>query len=267
MKTVKILSVLAVLLMCTVSCMAKEIKTVVFKTSPEMHCANCEEKIKSNLRFEKGVKDIQTNLEDKIVTIRYDAGKTTVEQLIAGFKKIDYVATVYEGGISVKGENSSKPSGSCCEKPAAGVATVCFKAAQMGCGGCVAKVRNNMKAEAGVKKVECDLPTQSVKIDYDPAVTDAGKLKAGFQKFEYVVTQYYPEGNIAYVFFKADQMKCGGCAKTVKGKMGAEPGVKEVSVCLSTKVVCIAYDSEISNVEKLKDGFKKFNYEVTECYK
>ena len=40
MKTVKNFSVLAVLLMFTVSCMAKEIKTVVFKTSPEMHCAN-----------------------------------------------------------------------------------------------------------------------------------------------------------------------------------------------------------------------------------
>ena len=46
---------LAVLLIGTVSCMAKEIKTVVFKTSPEMHCAICEVRIKSNLRFEKGV--------------------------------------------------------------------------------------------------------------------------------------------------------------------------------------------------------------------
>lgn len=266
MKTVKNFSVLAVLLMFTVSCMAKEIKTVVFKTSPEMHCANCEDRIKSNLRFEKGVKDIQTNLEDKTVTIKYDSDKTTVAQLIAGFRKIDYVATVYEGGTSATGENSLKSTGSCCEKPAEGLATVCFKAAQMGCGGCVAKVQNNMKNEAGVKKVVCDLPTKSVKIEYDPTVTNVDKLKEGFQKFEYAVTQYYPEENMAYVFFKANQMNCGGCARMVKEKIGAEPGVKEVTVCLSTKVVCIAYDSKISSVEKLVDGFKKFNYDVTECY-
>lgn len=257
---------LAVLLIGTVSCMAKEIKTVVFKTSPEMHCANCEERIKSNLRFEKGVKDIQTNLKDKTVTIKYDAAKTTVEQLIAGFKKIDYVATVYEGGASATGENSSKPTGGCCEKPAEGVATVCFKAAQMGCGGCVAKVQNNMKTEAGVKNIVCDLPTKSVKIEYDPTVTDIDKLKEGFQKFEYVVTQYYPEENMAYVFFQANQINCGGCARMVREKIGAEPGVKEVTVCLSTKVVCIAYDAKVSSVEKLVEEFKKFNYEVTECY-
>ena len=33
---------------------AKDIKTVVFTTTPQMHCAACENKIKSNLRFEKG---------------------------------------------------------------------------------------------------------------------------------------------------------------------------------------------------------------------
>ena len=31
---------------------AKDIKTVVFTTTPQMHCAACENKIKSNLRFE-----------------------------------------------------------------------------------------------------------------------------------------------------------------------------------------------------------------------
>ena len=39
--------------------MAKDIKTVVVTTQPQMHCENCEKKIKGNLRFEKGVKEIQ----------------------------------------------------------------------------------------------------------------------------------------------------------------------------------------------------------------
>ena len=45
-----------------------------------MHCANCESKIKNNIRFEKGIKEIETNLADKTVTIKYDADKTTVEK-------------------------------------------------------------------------------------------------------------------------------------------------------------------------------------------
>ena len=73
-------------------CFAKDIKTVVLTTNPEMHCTGCEKKIKENIRFEKGIKSIKTNLEDKTVTIEYDADKTTVEDIIEGFRKIKYEA-------------------------------------------------------------------------------------------------------------------------------------------------------------------------------
>ena len=38
-------------------------------------------------------KDIKTNLEKKTVTIEYDADKTNVQNIIAGFEKINYKAT------------------------------------------------------------------------------------------------------------------------------------------------------------------------------
>ena len=74
-------------------CFGKDIKIVVLKTQPEMHCANCEKKIKENICFEKGIKSITTNLKDKTVTVEYDAEKTNVQNIIKGFKKIKYEAT------------------------------------------------------------------------------------------------------------------------------------------------------------------------------
>ena len=74
------------------SCFGKDVKTVVLTTNPQIHCANCEKKIKENIRFEKGIKSIKTNLDDKTVTIEYDADKTTVPAIIEGFKKIKYEA-------------------------------------------------------------------------------------------------------------------------------------------------------------------------------
>ena len=62
-------------------------------TLPEMHCANCEKKIKENIRFEKGVKSIKTDLKTKTVTVEYDAEKTNVQDIIKGFKKIKYEAS------------------------------------------------------------------------------------------------------------------------------------------------------------------------------
>lgn len=73
--------------------LAKDIKTVIFTTNPEMHCESCENKIKGNLRFEKGIKSIKTDLKSKTVTIVYDADKTNVQNIVKGFKKIKYEAT------------------------------------------------------------------------------------------------------------------------------------------------------------------------------
>ena len=75
-----------------ITAMAKTIKTTVFTTSPQMHCENCEKKVKNNMRFEKGVKELSTELKNKTVSITYDAEKTDVKKLQAGFKKFNYEA-------------------------------------------------------------------------------------------------------------------------------------------------------------------------------
>ena len=75
---------------------AQDIKEVVFTTEPEIHCESCVNKIKNNLRFEKGVKAINPDLKTKFVTIQYDSEKTDPEKLIKAFTKIKYKATVVE---------------------------------------------------------------------------------------------------------------------------------------------------------------------------
>ncbi|XAJ49205.1 heavy-metal-associated domain-containing protein [Segatella copri] len=64
--------------LCEISLVFREIKTVVFTTTPQMHCAACENKIKSNLRFEKGIKSIETSVPNQTVTVKYNADKTTI---------------------------------------------------------------------------------------------------------------------------------------------------------------------------------------------
>ena len=82
----------AVMLTATVS-MAKDIKTVIVTTQPQMHCASCENKIKGNLRFEKGVKQIECDIPQQRVTVTYDADKTTPQAIIKSFGKFGYKAT------------------------------------------------------------------------------------------------------------------------------------------------------------------------------
>lgn len=64
--------------------------TLVVTTQPQMHCQSCENKIKSNIRFVKGTKRIDTSVEDQKVTIVYDGKKAKYEDFVAAFKKIGY---------------------------------------------------------------------------------------------------------------------------------------------------------------------------------
>ena len=81
-------------------------KEVVFSTEPEIECQNCVKKIKDNLRFEKGVKAINPDLNTKLVTIQYDSEKTNPENLIKAFARIKYKATVVEPKDETKKENA-----------------------------------------------------------------------------------------------------------------------------------------------------------------
>lgn len=183
-------------------CSAKDIKTVVVNTAPEMHCSSCENKIKSNLKFEKGIKDIQTNLTDKTVTIQYDADKTNVESIIAGFKKINYVATVAGSNSATEAAPQAEKKGGCCggsckcgskkadpELVATDGSIVKFKATQMSCGGCANKVKNLLVSVDGVKDVAVNLETKVVTVNYDGHKTDAAKIKDSFKQINYNVEE------------------------------------------------------------------------------
>ena len=85
-----------------------DFKTVVFTTAPQMHCAACENKIKSNLRFEKGIKSIETSVPNQTVTVEYNADKTTPEKLQKGFEKFGYKARVLKAGEKVEKNTEEK---------------------------------------------------------------------------------------------------------------------------------------------------------------
>lgn len=80
------------LLLATTSAIAKDIKTAVLTLQPQMHCAGCENKVKNNLRFVKGIKTIEASAAKQCVVVTYDAEKTSVQKLIQSLKKDGYTA-------------------------------------------------------------------------------------------------------------------------------------------------------------------------------
>ena len=65
-----------------------EIKEVTFHV--HLHCNNCVNKVKENISFERGVKDLHVCLEDQIVSVKYDSSRTSEEILKNAIEKLGY---------------------------------------------------------------------------------------------------------------------------------------------------------------------------------
>ena len=86
----------------------KELRVLTVTTTPEMHCQNCEKKIKENIRFEAGVKKIETNLEKQLVVITYDPAKTDSKKLTEAFAKIGYTIKVISDEPAINKHKTKK---------------------------------------------------------------------------------------------------------------------------------------------------------------
>lgn len=69
----------------------KKIVTTEFLT--DIDCAGCAKKVTNTIPYERGVKDVQVDVESKTVTVTYDASKTNDETLVKAFSKIKIKAT------------------------------------------------------------------------------------------------------------------------------------------------------------------------------
>ena len=73
---------------------AAKTEIVVFKVN--MDCEGCLNKIKKELSFIKGVKDLYLNLDNQIVAIKFQPSKTDREKLKDVIKKLKHEASELE---------------------------------------------------------------------------------------------------------------------------------------------------------------------------
>ena len=70
------------------------LKKVVYVTS--LDCETCARKIRENVSFEKGVKDLKVDVPTKRVEIQFDSNKTDTLKLKSAIIKLGYKASVVE---------------------------------------------------------------------------------------------------------------------------------------------------------------------------
>lgn len=74
-------------------------------------CGMCEERIETNMAYEKGVKSVELDDETKIVTITYKTAKTNPEQLRKAISNLGYDADDVEANAEAYAKLPA-----CCKK-------------------------------------------------------------------------------------------------------------------------------------------------------
>lgn len=69
--------------------------TLTVTTELQKHCSGCENRIKQNIRFVKGVKAITTSVAYQKVTIVYQKDKATYDDFVKAFGKIGFRISRY----------------------------------------------------------------------------------------------------------------------------------------------------------------------------
>lgn len=85
-----------------------QLRMLVVKTTPEMHCNKCETKIKKHMMYERGITKIETSLERQTVTFTYDARKTNAENITKAMSTIGYECKVVKDVPKEKEKDKKK---------------------------------------------------------------------------------------------------------------------------------------------------------------
>jgi periplasmic mercuric ion binding protein len=84
--------VTGVLLFMTLKVFSMGDKNVEIKIKTSAVCGMCKDRIEQGLAFEKGIKDVNLDVETKIATIKYNPSKITPDEIRKAISKLGYDA-------------------------------------------------------------------------------------------------------------------------------------------------------------------------------
>ena len=58
-----------------------------------MHCQACEQKVKKNIPYERGVRNLTTDLENQLVSITYRTNRTDKDKLKKAIEKLGFTCS------------------------------------------------------------------------------------------------------------------------------------------------------------------------------
>lgn len=132
-------------------------KTITYQCS--FDCPSCEAKVMKNIPYEKGVKSVDVNYDQKLVTVEYKVSKNTDDGIKQALEKLGYEVKSPDEAHSfhVKGN----------------------------CGMCKEKIEKAALSVNGVSFAQWDANTLTIKVSFDKLLTNLDAVHAAIAKVGY----------------------------------------------------------------------------------
>lgn len=129
----------------------------------------------------------------------------------------------------------------------------------MTCAACAKTIERVTLKLNGVKNSNVNLATEKLSIEYDEELVNYDIIVQAIKKAGYDV-----QGKELSKTFNLKGMTCTACAKTIERVTKKVEGVSEATVNYATEKLQIKYDSDITDINKIKSLIKKAGYEAFE---
>ena len=133
--------------------------------------------------------------------------------------------------------------------------TVVLSVTGMTCASCAAAIEEGLSKLPGVSRVNVNVATEAVSIQYDPSQVDIRRLVGAISQAGYGV-------GLERATFNVGGMTCASCAANIENALGKVPGVVSASVNLASEKATVSYLRGEAGLAEFRRAVESAGYSV-----
>jgi Cd2+/Zn2+-exporting ATPase len=206
----------------------------------EAECAACVDELLDALGGLDGVRGADADLARGLVHVQLEGGDITAEEFTRAARRAGALAHCAEHCPFGDHDHGARCVGAACGDTR--LESRLLHVAGLDCPDCALKLERSLGTAPGVAAARLDFGAATLKIEFDPAVTDAPRLVREIERHGYRTVEGADEPRS--LSFAVTGMDCADCARRLESRVAAVDGVREARVDFGLARLTATLDGE-----------------------
>ncbi len=226
-----------------------------------IHCINCEGRVKKLLLALDGIKQVDVNVLRKTMRVEFDASIVSSEQIISTMVDAGYGASLANSAGGGTGDNVGTVIPS---MPKNTMQVQSFNTDNIHCTNCEGRVKKLLLALDGIKQVDVNVLRKTMRVEFDASIVSSEQIISTMVDAGYgaslansagggtgdnvgTIIPSMPKSTMQTQSFNTENIHCTNCEGRVKKLLLALDGVEQVDVNILRKTMRVEFDANLIN--------------------